>query len=94
MWGAKAQGYECVDCGFVCHSKCQELCKPTCGTVLFYLFILFYYFIYLKKKIKKGAIRIKFKYTEEYLLPLPSYSKLLEVFFYFFSFFFLLNYLF
>ena len=29
----KSQAFACGECGFVCHAKCQDLCKPTCGTV-------------------------------------------------------------
>jgi len=35
-------------------------------------------FIHIFMK-QKGVIRIRYKYTEEFVLPLPSYSKLLEV---------------
>jgi len=29
----QSQGAFCDECGFVCHAKCQDQCKPSCGTV-------------------------------------------------------------
>ncbi|XP_065898363.1 N-chimaerin-like isoform X2 [Dysidea avara] len=33
MWGLRAQGYKCVDCGYNIHKQCQEEVEPNCQPV-------------------------------------------------------------
>jgi len=33
MWGLRAQGYKCTDCGYNVHKQCQEEVEPNCQPV-------------------------------------------------------------
>lgn len=33
MWGLRAQGYKCIDCGYNVHKQCQEEVEPSCQPV-------------------------------------------------------------
>lgn len=33
MWGLRAQGYKCSDCGYNVHKQCQEEVEPNCQPV-------------------------------------------------------------
>ena len=33
MWGLRAQGYKCVDCGYNVHKQCQDEVEPSCQPV-------------------------------------------------------------
>ena len=30
MWGLRAQGYKCSDCGYNVHKQCQDEVEPNC----------------------------------------------------------------
>ena len=33
MWGLRAQGYKCSDCGYNVHKQCQDEVEPNCQPV-------------------------------------------------------------